>query len=375
MLVHHDSRNYNVAASEAAANARTIMEKKIAEGRASAKSLFDRIFTEIPSDAIVKSSALDFTPNPDKGIALAYGGEARGIHKHALGQLAGKAGVPGAYLAELVSGDDWQRALAANVLNEHFRKGMPDARYLSRAVNGEVRGFLSDRFRRLDSRPLLETFATACQEVGAVPVDGTGSDTRVTLKAFLPMVFEPIPNEVMCLGIEWGNSDFGAARHTVRAMIWRLWCTNKATMEDSLTQVHLGRQLTDDIEFSSRTYELDTQASVSALNDIVKGVLGPAKVNMLLAGIKVAHEKKVDWAHAKTTLARRLLKSELQAVENAFNSEDVHNLPAGQTAWRVSNAISWIAGSTEDTDRKLELQRIAGFVLNDKNDSTSAEAA
>ena len=28
--------------------------------------------------------------------------------------------------------------------------------------------------------------------------------------------------------------------------------------------------------------------------------------------------------------------------------------------WRVSNAVSWIAGSSDDADRKLELQRIAG---------------
>lgn len=369
MLLHTSTtQTYQEAASDAAKHARSIMEAKIEAGRASASALFTRIHTEIPSDTIVKSPSLNFVPS-EKGVNLGYGSsESVSVHKHALSQIAGKAGVPGAYLGELVSGAEWQRALAANILNEHFQKGTPDSRYLVRSLNQEARGFLSDRYRRLDSRPLLDAFALACQNVGAVPVDGTGSDTRVTMKAFLPIVFEPVPNEVLCLGVEWGNSDFGAARHTVRAMIWRLWCTNKATLEDSLAQVHLGGRLGDDIEFSNRTYQLDTQTSVSALGDIVKGTLGPAKVNSLLEGIKQAHEKKIDWKVLRTSLARKLLKTEIAAVESAYESDDVINLPAGESMWRASNAVSWIAGRTEDPNRKLDLERVAGEILTGRSD-------
>jgi hypothetical protein len=31
--------------------------------------------------------------------------------------------------------------------------------------------------------------------------------------------------------------------------------------------------------------------------------------------------------------------------------------------WRLSNAISWIAGQTKDAERKLDLMKIAGDVL------------
>lgn len=374
MLFHHDSRDYQQAASDAARHARAIMEKKIGEGRASAAALLERVHNHVPKDAIVRARALDFA-HKDERLVMGFDGGGIGLHRHALGQVAGKAGIPGAYLAELATGGAWQKDLAAHVLNQHFSAGQPDARFLVRAVGGEARGFLSDRYRRLDSRPLLEAFAEACSAVGAVPVDGVVSDTRLALKAFLPMVFEPVPNEVMCLGLEWGNSDFGAARHTVRPMLWRLWCTNKATMEDSLAQVHLGGRLGDDIEFSRRTYELDTKASVSALRDVVRGVLGPAKVNTLLDTIRNANEKKVDWKNLKTSLARRLLKGEMAAVEAAYQSDDVVNLPEGKSVWRASNAISWIAGRTEDSDRRLELERLAGEVVNGKRDSEVAEAA
>jgi hypothetical protein len=376
MLYHHDNtRTYNEAASDAARHARTIMEQKIEAGRASALALIERVNTTVPADAIVRTRALNFV-DAGNGVQVEVSSDPRAIHRHALGQMAAKAGIPGAYLAELAAGQEpWQRALAAHVLNQHFGSGQPADKYLVRSVNGEVRGFLSDRYRRLDSRPLIEAFAEACGAVGAVPVDGVVSDTRLALKAFLPMVFEPVPNEVMCLGIEWGNSDFGAARHTVRAMIWRLWCTNKATMEDSLAQVHLGRQLGDDIQFSQRTYDLDTRASVSALRDVVRGVLGPAKVNTLLDTIKTANEKKIEWKNVKTALARRLLKGEMTQVEAAYESEDVVNLPAGKSAWRASNAISWIAGKTADADRRLELERVAGELVNGRRDAEAKEAA
>jgi hypothetical protein len=359
---------YAVSTSANVSRAREVLERKIQDGRASALHLFEHANTVIPQDSIVRSGALEFTPGA-AGVEVGFGDASRGIHKHALSQMAGKAGIPGAYLAELVSEEGWKRALAANILNEHFHKSGPSSRYLVRSAKEEVRGFLSDRFRRLDSRPLLEAFATGCQSVGAIPIDGHVTDTRIALKAVLPMIFEPVPGEALCLGIEWGNSDYGAAKHSVRAFILRLWCLNGATMEDSLAQVHLGGRLAEDIEFSQRTYQLDTKASVSALNDVVKGVLGPAKINAFVDAIAAADGKKVDWRSMKSAIAKKLLKSELQAVEAAYQSRDVVNLPAGQSVWRASNAISWIAGQTEDGNRKLELQRLAGEVLNGKRDS------
>jgi hypothetical protein len=357
-----------------ATRARTILEKKVAAGQASAMGLFERVMTQAPRDAIAKVEALRYHGREGALIVEGLGDDVQTLHRHALQQIAGRADVPGAYLSELAHGAPWQVEMAAEVLNRSFFHGHKGERALVRSVTGQVRGFLSDRYRRLDSRPLLETFAATCQEVGAVPIEGTVSDVRVAMKALLPTVFEPVPGEALCLGVEWGNSDFGAAKHSVRAFIYRLWCLNGATMEDALSQVHLGGRLSDDIAFSKRTYELDTKASISALKDVVKGTLGPAKVEALLNGIKAAHEKKVDWKGMKTKLAKKLLANEIKAIEAAYESEDVVMLPEGQNVWRVSNAISWIAGKTEDADRKLELQRLAGEVVNGKADAIAKAA-
>jgi hypothetical protein len=82
-----------------------------------------------------------------------------------------------------------------------------------------------------------------------------------------------------------------------------------------------------------------------------------------MESIRHANEQAVDAPSARDMLRKALLKSESDAVIEAYNSPDTYNLPAGNTTWRLSNAISWIAGSTEDAERKLELMKIAGEVL------------
>lgn len=356
--------------------AREILEKKINDGRASAINLFERINTEAPKDAIAKGKAITFAET-EASVAMNYGSESASIHRHALGQLAQRAGVPSTYLAELVGAKEtWKRTLGAKILNEHYNTGERDTKYLVRNVKGQVRGFLSDRFRRLDCRPLAETLAEESQKLGAVPIEGTVSDTRIAMKVLLPSIYEPVPGEVIAFGLEWGNSDFGAALHSVRAFMLRVWCLNGATMENTLGQVHLGRQMGDEIELSQRTYELDTRASISALRDVVRGTLAPKKVEQLCAGIQLAQENQVEWKSVRTALGKKLLKGELEAARKAFESDDVYNLPAGNSMWRVSNAISWLAGQKDvEADRKLELQRLAGQLVDGRSDAAMIEAA
>ena len=361
----------NYKATTRASEARAILERKIESGRSSAVDLFHRIHQDAPHDAIVRGSAFRFHGDSDR-LSVEFGGDDFGVHNHALGQFASRAGIPGQYLRKLSEAGGWQRDLAAEVLSKHYHNGAADQRFLARAVNGNVRGLLSDKYRRLDSRPLVDAFASECQAVGAVPVDGTCSDTRVALKAIVPQIYEPVPGEVIAFGLEWANSDFGHGMHALRAFILRVWCLNGATMENALAQVHIGGRIAEDIEFSQRTYELDTRASISALRDVVRGTLSAPKVEQLCDGIRRADENKVEWKNVRSSLAKRLLKGELDAAKAAFESEDVINLPAGKSMWRVSNALSWIAGQTEDRDRKLDLQRLAGEVVSGKREAEIA---
>lgn len=421
MLVHHDGCAYNEAASEAAREARAKMEKIIEGGRVSAARVFDRVQNHVPVDRLAKGKGLRFgyastkelafeaqvpafIGDPaltgqvnDEGIPLQVAallgeqqqqavdaasakddgpsrlvleiaeGTKEAIHSHALTQIAGRAGIPGKYLAELSTSENpILRSLALEILESHYR-GTDQAldRYLLRSVDGELRGFLSDKYRRLDNRPLLEAFALACQEMGAVPVDGTASDVRVAMKAFLPYVLEPVPNEVMLIGVEWANSDFGAAALTLSLVALRLWCTNKATMQNALRNVHLGRRLDENISYSEETYRLDTQATVSAMRDTVKDLLSPNRVNALQETIKAASAVKATWHSLPKKVLDAMTKSEAELAKKLYDEEqpDIMMLPAEKTVWRASNVLSWLAGQAKDADHKLDLERAAGEVI------------
>ena len=328
--------------------------------------------SEVPTDAIVRSDALVFPVREADG-ALMVGfpnGTAHTLHQNALRQASGRAGAPAGYVDELASGEAWQRELASEILSRSFAR-LP-GRNLVRSVNGQARAVLSDRFRRLDSRPIVDAFIGEIDRAGGVPYDAHVTDVRVHFKALLPTVREiPVAlangqtgSEFMAFGLEGSNSDYGVGSFSIRAFMLRLVCTNGATVEDAMRQVHLVGRLTDDITFSEATYRKDTQATVSALRDVVRAQLGPARIDTLVNQIRKAGEQPIEWARLKTRLANALTKDELRQAGETFEGQDMINVPAGNTAWRASNAISWIAnGAKVAPERKLELEKLAGGLL------------
>ena len=132
-----------------------------------------------------------------------------------------------------------------------------------------------------------------------------------------------------------------------------------------MKKTHVGSRLDENIAYSEKTYALDTATAVSALNDAIKDIMSEQRVGALVEGIKQLEQQQIDWAAAKVALKKKLLKGEMEKVEAAFESDDVVNLPAGQSTWRVSNALSWVAKMDDVApERKLDLERYAGEVLN-----------
>lgn len=376
-MYHHSTADYKVAKSEAATKGRQKMEAMIEKGRASAVSVIEQVQNQVPQDYIAPSKAIAFVNNGrrvelqmpehawDKGFPL---------HRNALGQIAGKLGIGMQALnyynnlsspvqgKDTIQHGDWAAELLAHNLTTLMAHNTE--RNLIRTVNGEARGFLSDKYRRLDSRPLVEAFASACREIGALPIEGYALDTKVHLRAVLPMIFEPIKDEVQLFGLDWHNSDFGNGAHGVSFWNMRVWCTNTAMMEELLRQVHLGARLGNDIAYSDRTMQLDTAANASALTDIVKTQLSPERINKCLQMIIDADAEKMTADKARNLLsAAKVGKGDTERITEAYTGADIEMLPAGNSLYRLSSAVSWVANNTEDAERKIELQGIAGDIM------------
>lgn len=381
-MLHHDQRDYNVALGETAARFQIQLEETIHKSQASALSVIEKVQNETPYDRIAHSTSLEFDVNDAKKIVVGLRNrDAKGyfqapMHKHALNHIAERAGIPGTYVNRLLEKEYGPQLLVDNLAS--ILEKEDDKKLLLRAVNGEVRGVLSDSFRIMDSGPIIESFAAACQEVGAVPVEGVAGDLRWALKAVLPRVFMPSTKagseELIAFGVQLSNSDFGCGALSLRAYMLRIVCTNYATLEEVLRQMHLGKRLSDDLEFSRETYAADTTTQVLAVRDMVRNVLAPAKINELVGHIGQSLEERVDTKSLWAELPKLgLLKKEAEEIKAVYNDGDVEILPAGNTRARLSNAISWVAKSAPTAEKRLELEQMAGEVLFKKEKKVKQE--
>lgn len=379
-LMHHSSEDYDIALGRMSDNVGRKFEATIAKGRDEAQKLLRQLDDEYFSreDEVLAASRLDFVPTGNGVEVLmetSKGEVQRGIHDHAFRQLCQRSKMNMKFARSLQdmagearSEDDaktaaWATELLAHNLNKLYTEGPASkSNFLARSVGTQLRGFLSDHYRCLDSRPLLAAFfGVAVRDCSAVPTRAYGLETKTALRVVLPQVFMPIPNQPMLYGLEWSNSDYGHGGHNVRGFIHQPFCTNECTKDDVLRQVHRGRQLDEGFAYSRETYELDQKTSVSALKDTIKGLLAPASVKATMDTISQAYEEKIDPKKLPAML-KALRKSEVEQVKESFTSTDIENMSPGQNRWRLSNAISFVATQTEDKYRALELERMSGKV-------------
>jgi len=368
-----------VASQDKVAAIRAKYEAIINQGREQAINTLARIEAERPQDYIVPIGGFNFRAVDPKNIVIDIGknGETKtlSLHPHALGQGVEKTNIVGATTHRKLMEQEEQWAADLLALNLNTIYGHADReRMLVRAVGGQVRGILSDKYRRLDSGPIFENFVRQTVGFGAVPTSGRVYDTKYAVTMTLPTVFDPVPTDpqgLCVVGATLKNSDYGDGKVDMRFHVLRLICLNGLMREDSYSQVHLGKRLTDDFEFSEETYRLDTAATISAMGDVIKALFDPARIEEELGRVRRASETTVDIKKMFESLRKlgKLSKEEERQVIDTFNTPEVVMLPPGQNLWRASNAISLFAQSATVTpDRALELQQLAGSVL-DKADA------
>jgi len=371
-MYHHDKRDYKVAVSEAADHLRKKLENMIGGAVQRIQGVIEQVKNDIPEDALVQGSKLDFNYNAETGgIALippAHNGNPNpapmAMHEHAFGQVCEKTGVKHlvTVLKDLREKGAWGGELAAQTLSEiyHNKNGQ---KYLLRAVRNQALGFLSDSYKRLDARPMSEAFVDAAMKYGARPLDGFALTTKTNLRAILPYVFEPFPGEVLAFGGQLSNSNYGDGKLELSSFVIRMYCTNLASTEDVLSQIHLGRKISDNVVFSARTIELDSQTMSSAIHDVAASVFSVEAVDKYLALVTEANNNKISTEQIHNWAKKNLTKQETESAVGKFASADIELLPAGQTGWRWRNALSWLANETKDEHRKLELQEFAGGLI------------
>jgi hypothetical protein len=381
---HHDNREYGTALKDAEA----YLQKQIAIKSASAADVITRVRDAQLVDRVVPTNKVQFSFRTDvlnkdtddkrKVHRIIMSSKGRGdeafsetMHKHALEQAASRVDIPVTFVNRFL-GEEYGGELVTDALNTVYRHRDPE-KFLVRSSDREIRGVLSDTYRRMDSGPILDAFARTCGEIGAVPIEGIGGDLRFSVKALIPRTYvigkQPGNEEVFAFGVSLSNSDFGCGALSLQFFLWRIWCSNTATREDSLRKVHLGKRLAENIEYAKDTYKADTDAMALMVRDHVRGILSPPKIDEALGVMETAMETSVDpkrfFDKGGELEKLKLTRVEIESARETFNNGDITVLPRGTSVARMSQAVAWLAQSATP-ERRLELERVAGVIMEPK---------
>lgn len=302
-------------------------------------------------------------------LTMSVGRTPFSLHSHAVGQLAEKVGVPAKYLRELSEGSEWQRKLAAKILNDHTAWTQRD-RLLIRTVDKQVRGVLSDSYRRMNSLQIVQEFINVALRYNAVICDAFMSDTKIAFETILPQpisVETPKNGEVVVfVGARFSTSDFGDGALDIRAFLLNGVCLNGMVRESCMRKVHLGKRLPDDLRLSAGTYRKESAVIRSAVRDITRQLYRPDNISKITADIQAASSVDVDFRTEIQRLVKnnKLLKAEGEEVQKLLMENNPKNGTQGaSTLWKLTQAITAHARDL-DAARARELHEVSGELMN-----------
>lgn len=290
-----------------------------------------------------------------------------GIRDRAHEQLAQELGIPTQYYRRMLTDDP--ELLTRNV-NAWLWKDRENARML-RTIDGDVRAYLSDRYRPLDNYDLAAAVLPVLNANGVRIESIAITEDRFYICAVSDRISGEVRvGDAVQAGLVVSNSEVGAGSLRVEPMIYRLVCMNGAIRPDGrMRKYHVGRRRVADGDpgeespfLSEETRKLDDRAFFAKVRDTVAGSfnadLFAGEVRKLRAA---AGEQVTDPAATLDLVSERhgFTDSEKDAVLDAF-------IKGGDpTRYGLMNAVTLTAQGVESYDRSKELERVGGSLLDE----------
>ena len=102
-----------------------------------------------------------------------------------------------------------------------------------------------------------------------------------------------------------------------------------------MRQIHLGGRLPESLSLSQKTYELDTQTTVSAVSDLTKGLYSKDTIMQKAIEIQGASEIDVDFDRELKNLVQKGALLHIPAdTRSAFPVISVHSPVSIQYRWQ-----------------------------------------
>lgn len=305
------------------------------------------------------------------GLPAPY--QAAAINNLAHRQIGDHAGIPAPYYDRMkLEAPD---LLARNV--NHWLHAEPSKR-LVRVLDGNVRAFLSDRYRPLENADLAEAVLPVLMDRRLEVMSCEITERRLYIKAVDPSIQKDIPTgrrmgdgthtifDTLSPAIIISNSEVGAGSLSVETAVWTRACTNMAIFaQKSMRKYHLGGKLGDGAGIqellSDRTKAKVDEALWAQVSDVVKGAFDQAKFDASCMEIAEMSGQKIEGAVEKVV---EVTAKHLGIREQERPSVLKHLIEGGDLSrYGLFNAVTRTAEDLDDYDRATAFERMGGQII------------
>ena len=315
---------------------------------------------------IADTRQLNFTTNDNRSqITFESGNKTMefGINPLAHQQIASRLGIPLKYYQRM-------QAETPSLLDTNVNRWLEQtpARRMLRVMDGNIRAFLSDRYRRLDNLELCASVLPIIHEMkGAIIESCEVTEAHLYLKVVnKKMKTEVAVGDVVQAGFVISNSEVGLGHLTVEPMIFRLVCKNGLICKDfSQKKRHIGRQVenydTAYEIYSDETLAQDDKAFFMKVQDTVRTAVDENKFMLTVNRLQEAMEIPLEHNPMEEVelLADRFSLTETEQgdiLRQLFKGGDC-------SRYGLLNAVTAASQNAEDYERATELERIGGEIL------------
>jgi hypothetical protein len=275
-------------------------------------------------------------------------------------QLGGFCDIPKKYYDMMLAHPS---LLATNL--QHWLERSSGKRMV-RSLDGNVRAFLSDSYRRLDNYDLAQNVLPMLLEAEAQIESCEITDSKLYIKAITHKVQAEVKTgDIVSAGIIISNSETGHGSLSVKPLIYRLVCKNGAVVDDyAMRKYHAGKHTDmDQIEFSNETIKADDKAFWLKVRDLVKFSLNETTFEKIVESMRESTQRKIE----EPTKAIELITKKFNLGDAEQRDVLTHLIQgADLTSWGLGNAVTRMAQDVSSYDRSTELETI-GYQIMQQN--------
>jgi len=296
------------------------------------------------------------------------------IRPVALRQIGSKLKIPAKFIDRCEKYPD----LIAGNINYLFKRE-PEKR-LVRTLDGNVRGFLSDSYRRMDNYDVAKAVLPVLAEYGAQVTSCEVTERKLYIKAIRPDLVAEIPPpegavmgeghtffiDKVQAGLTINNSEIGFGRLSLQPSHFTKRCTNYASFTDyAFNKVHLGSKDDSSADIrelmSDQTKKVDDAALWMKVRDLVIGAMDGTIFDKIVDDLKASRGQQIEGNPVKCV---ELLSKRHGLTDDESGGVIEHLIKGGElTQYGLSNAVTRLSQDIEKYDRATELEVLGGKII------------